>query len=538
MTPSTRRPRTTRPLFRKPTREDSSFTDEHRKLVYDTSRWQSFLYDMREKATAKAEKDLGEPLREDQHLAKAKKGEVEDFAHALGKELFGRLYGDPARLDEKRKDAPGWMDLVHETLDSMQEWDTLRKQVHGDPDFSALATNAMLTSLQPRLAELIKQRQEEEQQQAQGDGEGGQGGQGQGGSDSSMPTAQDAMRAALRGACQDATDGADAGKSALGGIAPGLDSTPPNDLQKETDRFDLIQAIMHDPDFQEIARKAGRLRRISGRTTETRKSKDVYEEVVDVETGNDLTRLLPSEIMNLMDPDLEILELSRIVDGTALQYRLEGHEPQGRGPMIYIRDVSGSMYGQGHQWGAAVGVALTSQVTREKRSMRSACFNGGVHNGRLLDETGLHEYDMSKFEARGWNAPRGYAQVQALQLKGRLASGRLATAQAAMCHAKDGVDGGTDFGPAMRWAMLAGLEEPRADFVFLTDGQAYIDEATLARLNAAKERGLRVFGMTVNGGSVSPAVNAICDEVIDIDACKSEDDVAKSLGKMLRRSRA
>ena len=33
----------------------------------------------------------------------------------------------------------------------------------------------------------------------------------------------------------------------------------------------------------------------------------------------------------------------------------------------------------------------------------------------------------------------------------------------------------------------------------------------------AKENGLRVFAMTVNGGSASKSVQAICDEVVDID---------------------
>ena len=76
-----------------------NFTDKHKKLVFDTSRWQSYLYEMRGAATKETEQSLTVPLREDHKLSGAKSSEVEDFAHAVGRELFGRLYGKPERLD-------------------------------------------------------------------------------------------------------------------------------------------------------------------------------------------------------------------------------------------------------------------------------------------------------------------------------------------------------------------------------------------------------------------------------------------------------
>lgn len=512
------------PLAGRPRME--TYTDDHRRLCYDTSRWQVYLHDSRHAATDQAERALQEPLATDEALASSKrKDAVADMAQAIGRELFGRLHGDPERLEEP--DAPRWMNRVHELLDEMPEWEELRRSVAGDPDFSALATNSMLGAVAPRLADLIaeekaKEEAEQQAQQQQGDGDGsGEGsgdqpGQQPGAGD--QPSASDLMRAAMRGAAQRAAEQAAEGKQALQGLAPGLDGAPPKDEQASTDRFDLIRAVLADPRYQEIARRAGRLQRISGRA-ELRRSRDVYEEVVDVELGSDLSRLLPTELMNLLDDDLEMLAMARILDNSALQYRLEGHEPQGRGPVIFLRDISSSMEGRGHDWGAAVGVALVGQAHRERRPMISATFNHGVHQRRRLDATGL------------------YALDEHAQPRQQVASGRLAAAAAAMAHAKDGCSGGTDFGEPLRFAFAAGIEEPRADFVLLTDGCASCDEQTLARLVAAKTTGLRVFGLCVNGGSMSAALAEICNELVDIDDTKNEADAARRVGGLLRGAR-
>lgn len=490
-----------------------SFTKEQRRLCYDTSRWQHYLYASRASATEASEKAIQAPLREDAQLKDARQTDVADMAGAIGRELFGRLYGDPAPLDAKDKRAPGWMDRVHSTLDEMPEWDQLRKQVGGDPDFSALATHSMLTSLTGRLGELIKQVQEEEAAADQPE-------------DPDAPkrkpliSGSDALRAELRAACASASADAAEGKEALNGIAAGLDGTPPSEMQKDTERLDLLLAVQRDPDFAEIIRRAGRLKRVSGRS-ELRRSRDTYEEVVDIEIGGDLARLLPSEIMGLLDPDLEILTLSKIADGRALQYRLEGHEPMGRGPLVYLRDVSGSMCGDGHLWGGAVAVALTAQALKERRPLLSACFNHDVHYMRKLDVTGLYSLDKSA------------------QVSGTLATGRMAGAHAALAHVRDGVSGGTCFTEPLRFAMAAGITEPRADFIFCTDGQADADPATLEKLIAAKATGLRVFGFTVNGGSVSGPLRAICDEILDIDQDDYQDEasLSRKLGGMIRSMR-
>lgn len=508
--PATRTRRPRRKMFDAGVgRARGPMTREHDKLLFDTTRWQAFLYNARHKATAEAERDLDEPLRIDATLKDAPAKQVKQFAEAMGRELFGRMYADPARLEETK--APSWMEKVHATLDEMPEWEQLKAQVASDPDLSALATNAMLRALKPKLGDMIAEAQEEEQEGGPGGPKGGRGG---------IPgvTAADAMRAALRGACKTAAKDAQDGRDALGGLAPGLDGTPPTDEQRETDRFDLLQAALKNPDLQRILRRAGRLRRISGRA-DRRRTKDAYEEIVDIELGGELERLCANELIMLRHPRLRQLQRAKLADRRAMQYRLEGHEPQGRGPMIFLRDVSGSMGGDPHQWGAAIAIALSSQATREKRNLWSACFNGNVHAGRRLSPEGLHKVGRKGV------------------VGDRIADGRTAPGIAALHHVKDGCCGGTYLTPAVVWAFKVGVLEPRADFVILTDDAFYLDDQTVQRLVEARERGLRVWGLAINGGSFSDNLEAICDEVIDVDKLDGEDAVAKRIGGMLHGAR-
>jgi hypothetical protein len=52
----------------------------------------------------------------------------------------------------------------------------------------------------------------------------------------------------------------------------------------------------------------------------------------------------------------------------------------------------------------------------------------------------------------------------------------------------------------------------------------------MADLAEAKTRGLRVWALVVNGGSVSPSVRAICDAYVDLDRCA---DVGEAIAQAM-----
>jgi uncharacterized protein with von Willebrand factor type A (vWA) domain len=237
--------------------------------------------------------------------------------------------------------------------------------------------------------------------------------------------------------------------------------------------------------------------------------------VVDLERGNDLARVLPSQLVGLRHAALRKLTLLRLAEGTALQYRLEGKEPQGRGPIVVILDASGSMSGDPMSWANAVGIACMGLAVREKRPV-----------------TVLH-FDVRILQCVHVNA-KGEAYTVATGKGGKATLVPGGIASVAMMVASMNACGGTDYDVAMKVALDGlpnGIRDARADFVFVSDGDCSIRPDTLDFIaKQRKEQGMRVHGLLVNGGSMSPAVRAICDSLVDIDASANKgEDIAGAL---------
>jgi uncharacterized protein with von Willebrand factor type A (vWA) domain len=86
-----------------------------------------------------------------------------------------------------------------------------------------------------------------------------------------------------------------------------------------------------------------------------------------------------------------------------------------------------------------------------------------------------------------------------------------------------GCDGGTSFDAPINYAIqaLAGADKP--DLLFVTDGEALVSNDVEQALKKAKaEKGLRVFGIAMGHGSITPVLRQICDHAIDFvpDAAK------------------
>jgi uncharacterized protein with von Willebrand factor type A (vWA) domain len=89
--------------------------------------------------------------------------------------------------------------------------------------------------------------------------------------------------------------------------------------------------------------------------------------VYSVEQGNDLSRLLPGELVLLTEPVLEIAVLERIVSRRAAQYAVRGTTKVSKGPLVIALDESGSMGGEKNEWAKAAAVALSRVAMEEKR---------------------------------------------------------------------------------------------------------------------------------------------------------------------------
>lgn len=512
-----------------------------RELCYESSKWHRHLWGARLAASPAVREAVGHvaapvadhgerrALRAEQPdrnaIAEARE-EGAGQAEAFGAEVFARLYGDPAALPEDGRDpAAPWAPALHQALDQLPEWQDLRAAVAGDPDFAALAARDLLETAAGRLPDLLKE-EEQEQQAQDGAGQGQPGdGQGQGaGRPARKPAigAADLARGALRGACRRAARDVAGRREAMEGLAPGAGSVPPAGEQGDVRRLSLAERVGRDPQLRRVLALAGRLQRVADQRRRTR-NEHAREEVVDVERGSDLSRLLPAGLAQLRHPGLRRVALRNILERQALQYRLEGTEPEGRGPIVVLLDESGSMSGTPHEWARAVGIACLGVAARERRACTVVGFDGGIRSAVHLDTAG-----------RSWTLP--VLDASAPRVGAPVALGT--TVDAVLHVASQGCPGGTDFGPALRLALdglPAGVRDPRADLVLVTDGCADADERTLAALDEARAAGLRVHGLTVNGGSLSGSIARICTRAVDIDAAArvGKGDAAGQVGEAI-----
>lgn len=460
-------------------------------LVYSTTRWQETLFDKRAKGT-KLASTIASTAK-----SLALEGEGEKKAGGLGLEIFSRLYDDPQKMETPDASTP-WAGKVHGMLDEMEEFRNLADLTSSDPDMSALATAEMLQTLESRLGDLVKEAQEEQEKaQAQGQGTPSESGP-------VLPgftlTTTDKVRAILRGAARDARQMVQDAKAALDGIAPGLGEAPAVHEQEDPRRALLAQTLLSSPNLRKIVDLAGRLERVSAQVKKQR-NPDLREEVVDIERGGDIGRILPSELGGLRSSRIRrLLTLQKVADQTALQYRLEGKEPLGRGKMIVALDESGSMgmVQNGivpNVWARAIGLACLRIARQDRRAIVIVGFNGGLTSRHQMEKDG----SCSRWDGRGWTPIPGGFPALALEIISR------------------GCSGGTSFDAPIRFAIdsLADSSE-RPDLLFVTDGEAHVSgHIQEALTKAKKEQGLRVFGVAMGHGSITEAMKAVCDHAID-----------------------
>jgi uncharacterized protein with von Willebrand factor type A (vWA) domain len=274
------------------------------------------------------------------------------------------------------------------------------------------------------------------------------------------------------------------------GQIPGGGTGAPGAPQADGRVRSLAARLRDDARLRRIAQLAGRFKRIAGAKRRS-KVRHGADEVVDVEQGADLGRLLPLELVQLVHPRTRLLALRNLIERQCLQYRLEGTETLGRGPLVVAIDKSGSMEGERDTWATAVALALLDLAQAEKRPFALLCFDGAVKHesivmpGHALPEVGLF--------------------VPA--------------------------DGGTNIEAVVRRGLEIIEQHPgalrKADIVLITDGGSSSDNAPELRDRAAK-LGVTVLGIAID---VEPSrLESWCDQVVGVhDMSRVDDKSAEAL---------
>ncbi|MFJ3365794.1 VWA domain-containing protein [Streptomyces anthocyanicus] len=226
-----------------------------------------------------------------------------------------------------------------------------------------------------------------------------------------------------------------------------------------------------------------------------RKVEHAPGELVGITLGDDLSRVIPSEIAQLGTPALRAVFVARFAEARLMLYDSRGEAPAGQGAIIVCVDCSYSMATPmngsaagitAEAWAKACALALLDQARQAKRD-----FVGILFSSR--EQVSVHSFPASR--------PAPIGQV--------------------IDFAEDFFGGGTDFEAPLSTAvdvLQAEFNEegrPRGDIVFITDGECDVSEEWMHRWHAARHQlGYRTFGIAV-GQSSATAPGSVLDSLCD-----------------------
>ncbi len=424
-----------------------------KRLLFDVSRWHLMLH------------------RENRQLPRASDG---DTAQArLEDELFERLYTCEGEWVQPGLESTAplrvWAERVHAACDELPSFARLVSACRGDAAASAAAVEALVQDLKLPAPE-----------EPSPVAPGGFG--------------RDPLRRPLAVACAAAARAVEGLHEALDGLEhvtlvgrqlPGTGTADGVALEHLAVR-PLAVRLKLDQRLRRIAALAGRLKRIAAAKRRQR-VRHGADEVTDIEQGGDLGRALPVELGKLTHRLLRLDFLRALFERRALQYRLEGAAPLGKGPLVVLLDKSGSMDGPRDVWATAVGLALLDQAQAERRAFALLGFDARV-----------------KFEAVV--QPR-----DALPEEGLFVS---------CC-------GGTDIAAAVARGIEIIRTHPgalcKADIVLVTDGGSDASAAGVLREGAAA-LGITIFGLGI--GVEREWLAPWCDEVHVVTNLSTIDDAS------------
>ena len=137
-----------------------------------------------------------------------------------------------------------------------------------------------------------------------------------------------------------------------------------------------FKAVRSNPALLRICSLAGKFKQLAQGLHKAR-SKNGFDEVTGLMSGGDISRLIPSELMRLGIPELEIDFLRRFAERQCLCREFESEERVGLGPVVLVVDESGSMVGHRNESAKAIALTLAWIARRQGRWCGLVAFSGG-----------------------------------------------------------------------------------------------------------------------------------------------------------------
>lgn len=280
----------------------------------------------------------------------------------------------------------------------------------------------------------------------------------------------------------------------------------------------LAEQIKSNQRLLKIAKRLGGFKRF-WRGSLRKKEQHGVEIVDEIYFGDDIDNMLPSELVDLVHPDLQYLWFLNYAEQSLLCQKTEVREKLGEGPAVLLRDLSGSMEGEKEIWAAALELAITEMLSRTNRISAHIWYTSASAPLEVVEVYPRRSGKQALRYQVSWNggdqqivegSEREMTYFEAYVYMG--SSGR--------------AGGGTDFEAPVRWGLhLIEREElSKADIVNVTDGHATLSSGTEARVNQLRdEEDLFFLSVLINVGSTSEAAVKRFSKPLPVSALSDEE---------------
>ncbi len=227
--------------------------------------------------------------------------------------------------------------------------------------------------------------------------------------------------------------------------------------------------------INKLSEMIGRFR-ASASTLQKKKTKEEGQEIYDVQLGNEIHKVLPSEKLFLANEKTKRSFYKKYYQKELLSYKYKNSRVSSKGPIICCIDTSTSMEGDHEVWSKSVAMALLDIAYKQKREFVAILFSYRV--GEVI------EFNKNRVEP---------SKIYSL--------------------ATSFYGSGTNFIEPLTESLklINRAKYKYADIVFITDGEAPLDEEFIEYFNKQKED--KQFRMiTVN---VSDKIEKALDKIND-----------------------
>lgn len=230
-----------------------------------------------------------------------------------------------------------------------------------------------------------------------------------------------------------------------------------------SDKIKLAKRIHKSDKLRQLAKLVGRFKNLAISTQRTKVKKGA-EEIYSVETGDNIDRMLDSELSLMSHPSLKLELYEKILKKEVLQFALRDRMKETKGPIVTCIDNSGSMSGEPEIWAKAVALGLLEICVLQRRQF------AGIHFGSA-SETRVFTFD--------WN---NYSVFQVIDF------------------AEFFFGGGTDFErPLDLAAKVIDDDHPKADIVMISDGICDVSDGWLKEfIEWRDEKEVTVFSVIID----------------------------------------